>query len=123
MCLVPLSGSCRGFGVFRGMISLTDSVRHWRIQNPYPFAAVGIALAFFISQKIGNSCGGNLLGSCVFKGVNGQMSFSYNVFLGLWNDGFGVGEDPWKKQVAVSHFRTKGDQTLLPERSYHLKFT
>ena len=43
--------------------------------------------------------------------------------MGLWNDGFGCGEDPWKKQGAVSHFRTKGDQTPLPERSYHLKLT
>lgn len=90
MCLVPLSGSRMGLGVRKGKILLSDSVRYLRTQDPYPFAAVGIALAFFISQKIGNSCGGNLLGSCVFKGVNGQMSFSYNVFLGLWNDGFGV---------------------------------
>jgi len=89
MCLLPLSGSNKGFSVLRAKFCLTDSVWHLRTQDPYPFAAVGIGLAFFISQTAWEKLWWEPLGSSVFKGVNGQMSFSYNVFLGLWNDGFG----------------------------------
>jgi len=50
MSLLPSPAHAKGFVVLRAKFSLTDSVRHWRTQDPYPLAAVGIALAFFLKD-------------------------------------------------------------------------
>ena len=84
----------------------------------YPFTLVGIALAFF--YKIGWN-GERFLSLLWFYGGRNVVLIVF--ILKLWDDVFGCEEYPWKKQGAVSHFRVMGDQTLLPEGSYHLKFT
>lgn len=63
MSLLPSPAHAKGFGVLKGKCIL-DFVRHWRTQDPYPLAAVGIALAFFYI-KIG---GENL---CVLQFLRG----------------------------------------------------